>query len=210
MLDRLYTLLDVAACRARGLDPLGVLAAFLDGGARLVQLRDKTEASASRLALADTVVARAHAAGATIIVNDRADVAAMARADGVHVGQEDLSVAAARLVVGSGAIVGVSTHDATQIAAAADTDATYIAVGPIYGTSTKDTGYSARGLELVRVAARTGKPVVAIGGITLERAPEVIAAGAASVAVISDLLRGDPASMVRRYRERLGQAAAAR
>ena len=118
MLDRLYTLLDVAACRERSLDPLAVLDAFLDGGARLVQLRDKTEAWASRLALADTVVARAHAAGATIIVNDRADIAAMARADGVHVGQEDLSVAAARLVVGSGAIVGVSTHDATQIAAA--------------------------------------------------------------------------------------------
>lgn len=210
MLDPLYTLLDVAVCRDRGLDPLAVLDAFLDGGARLVQLRDKTASLAARLALADAVVARAHAAGATIVVNDRPDIAAMAGADGVHVGQEDLSVAAARLVIGARAIVGVSTHDAAQIAAAAGTDATYIAVGPIYGTSTKDTGYSARGLELVRAAARTGKPVVAIGGITLERAPEAIAAGAASVAVISDLLRDDPAVMVRRYRERLAQAAAAR
>lgn len=210
MLDPLYTVLDVALCRARGLDPLAVLDAFLDGGARLVQIRDKTAASAPRLALADTAVARAHAAGATLIVNDRADVAAMSAADGVHVGQEDLSVAAARLVVGTSAIVGISTHDAAQIAAAAETDASYIAVGPIYGTSTKDTGYSARGLDLVRTAARTAKPVVAIGGITLERAPEVIAAGAASVAVISDLLRDDPASMVRRFRERLARAAAAR
>ena len=210
MLDRLYTVLDVTLCRQRGLEPLAVLHAFLDGGARLVQLRDKTAASAERLALADTVVARAHAAGATLIVNDRADIAAMSGADGVHVGQEDLSVASARLVVGGSAIVGISTHDAAQLAAAADTDATYIAVGPIYGTSTKDTGYTARGLDLVRAAARTGRPVVAIGGITVERAPEVIFAGARSVAVISDLLRDDPAAMVRRYRECLAQAAAGR
>lgn len=210
MLDPLYTLLDVTVCRERGLDPLAVLDAFLEGGARFVQLRDKTESSASRLALADTVVARAHAAGATLIVNDRPDIAAMSAADGVHVGQEDLSVAAARLIVATSAIVGISTHDLAQVAAAADTDATYIAVGPIYGTATKDTGYAARGLDLVRAAARTGKPVVAIGGITLERAPEVIAAGATSVAVISDLLRDDPALMVSLYRERLAQAAAGR
>jgi thiamine-phosphate pyrophosphorylase len=207
MLDPLYTLLDVALCRERGLDPLAVLHGFLDGGARLVQLRDKTASSASRLALADTVVARAHAAGATLIVNDRADIAAMSGADGVHVGQEDFSVHAARLVVGNSAMVGISTHDVAQVAAAADTTATYIAVGTFYGTSSKVTGYSARGLDLVRVAAQTGKPVVAIGGITLERAPEVIAAGAVSVAVISDLLRDDPAAMVRRYRECLAQAA---
>lgn len=210
MLDPLYTLLDTELCRQRGLDPLAVLHAFLDGGARFVQLRDKTGSSASRLALADTVVARAHAAGATLVVNDRSDIAAMSGADGVHVGQEDVSVSAARLVVGHTAIVGVSTHDVTQAEAAAESSATYIAVGPIYGTSTKDTGYSARGLELVRAAARTGKPVVAIGGITLERAPEVIAAGAASVAIISDLLRDDPATMVRRYRECLAQAAGGR
>ena len=77
--------------------------------------------------------------------------------------------------------------------------ATYIAVGPIYGTATKDTGYTARGLDLVRRAARDGRPVVAIGGITLERAPEVLAAGASSVAVISDLLREDPARMIRLF-----------
>jgi thiamine-phosphate pyrophosphorylase len=210
MLDPLYTLLDVTLCRERGLDPLAVLHAFLDGGAKFVQLRDKSSSTAEGVALAQTVVARAHSAEATLIVNDRADVAAMAGADGVHVGQEDLGVAAVRLVLGSGAIVGISTHDTAQIAAAANTDATYIAVGPIYATSTKDTGYSARGLDLVRAAARTGKPVVAIGGITLERAPEVIGAGAASVAVISDLLRDDPATMVRRYRECLARAAAAR
>lgn len=210
MVDRLYAILDVPLCRERTLDPLAVLDAFLAGGARFIQLRDKNPSSRERLSLADAAVARVRRTGARLIVNDRPDIALMSGADGVHVGQEDLSVADARAVVGGSAIVGISTHDDEQIAAAARSDATYIAVGPIYGTTTKDTGYSARGLELLGVAARTGRPVVAIGGITLERAAEAIAAGAASVAVISDLLRDDPALMVQRFRERLDEAAAAR
>jgi thiamine-phosphate pyrophosphorylase len=210
MVDSLYAILDTALCRERRLEPLAVLDAFLDGGARLIQLRDKVSPSREFLALADVAVARARAAGATVIVNDRADIAAMAKADGVHVGQADLDVEQTRRVVGAAAIVGLSTHDDAQIAAALQTTASYIAVGPIYGTSTKDTGYGARGLELVRTAARGGRPVVAIGGITLERAAEVIAAGAASVAVISDLLRQDPAMRVRQFRDRLREAAGER
>ena len=188
-----------------------MLSAFLAGGARFVQLRDKTSSSAERLALADAAVAQAHAAGARLIVNDRPDVARLSGADGIHVGQGDLPVDEVRRIVGDEAIVGLSTHDEAQVEAAARSSATYVAVGPIYGTATKDTGYSARGLALVRYAAarlqpaagRPGMPVVAIGGITLERAPEVLAAGASSVAVISDLLRGDPERMVRAFRERL-------
>ena len=207
MLPRLYPILDIDLCLARRLEPLAVLDAFLAGGARLIQLRDKSASTGERLARADAVVARARAAGARIIVNDRSDIALLSGADGVHVGQEDLPVEEARMILGPGAIVGVSTHDEAQIDAAARTSATYIAVGPIYGSSTKDTGYSARGLDLVRRAALTlrpgsgqaGKPVVAIGGITLERVPEVLAAGAASVAVISDLLLGDPEERVRRF-----------
>jgi thiamine-phosphate pyrophosphorylase len=127
------------------------------------------------------------------------------------VGQDDLSVQDARAIVGPDALVGISTHDATQIQAALETSASYVAVGPIFSTDTKDTGYTARGLELVRRAAAGDKPVVAIGGITLERAPDVLAAGAASVAVISDLLReGDPAEAVRRFRRRLDEAGTAR
>jgi thiamine-phosphate pyrophosphorylase len=210
MLDPLYAILDVSACRLRGLEPLAVLDAFLAGGARLIQLRDKAPSSRDRLALADAAVARARGAGARLIVNDRADVARLAAADGVHVGQDDLTVEDARAILGADAIVGISTHDRLQIEAAIATSATYIAVGPIYGTATKDTGYTARGLDLVRHAAAGPKPVVAIGGITLERAPEVLAAGAASVAVISDLLRGDPAEMVRRFRQRLDEAGSAR
>jgi len=203
-LPPLYPLVDVEVCRARGHDPLRVLAAFLDGGARVIQLRDKDPSSGARLGLADAAVALTHAAGARLIVNDRADLARMCGADGVHVGQDDLSVEDVRRITGTGLIVGVSTHDAAQLAAAAATTADYVAVGPIYGTATKDTGYTARGLDLVRHGRRLGKPLVAIGGITLERAPEVIAAGAASVAVISDLLAGgDPAARVRAFLDSL-------
>jgi thiamine-phosphate pyrophosphorylase len=218
MLPRLYPILDVDLCRERRLEPLAVLAAFLAGGATFLQLRDKSPSTAGRLALADAVVAQAHAAGARVIINDRVDVARLSGADGVHVGQEDLAVDDARRILGPDAIVGLSTHDERQIEAAARTTATYVAVGPIYGTATKETGYSARGLDLVRLAVLTlrqssvgrrsgrgaparqaGRPVVAIGGITLERAPEVLAAGAASVAVISDLLREDPEERVRHF-----------
>jgi thiamine-phosphate pyrophosphorylase len=200
MLPRVYPILDVTLCRERRLDPLALLEAWLAGGATLIQLRDKSLSTASRLALADAAVARAHAAGAHIVINDRADIARMSGADGVHVGQDDLSVPDVRAIVGPDAIVGLSTHDAAQIEAAGKTTASYVAVGPVYDTSTKQTGYGARGLDLIALAAATGKPVVAIGGITLERAPAVIAAGAASVAVISDLLADpNPAARVRSF-----------
>jgi thiamine-phosphate pyrophosphorylase len=207
MLPTLYPILDIDLCRERRLAPLAVLAAFLSGGARLIQLRDKHPASGARLALADAALALTRAAGAHLVVNDRPDIARLAGADGVHVGQDDMAVEDARRIVGAGAIVGVSTHDEAQVAAAARTSATYIAVGPIYGSATKETGYSARGLDLVRLAASSsGKPVVAIGGITLERAPDVLAAGAASVAVISDLLTGgDPALRTRAFLDRMAR-----
>ena len=206
MLPPLYPILDIDLCRERRLEPLAVLTAFLAGGARFLQLRDKRLSTADRLATADAVVARAHAAGARVIVNDRPDIARLSGADGVHVGQDDLSVEDARRIVGDDAIVGLSTHDAAQIDAAVRTTATYLAVGPIYGTTTKETGYPARGLDLVRHAAMRGRPVVAIGGITLGRAPEVLAAGASSVAIISDLLTADPEARVREFLRILGGA----
>ena len=129
----------------------------------------------------------------------------MAGSAGVHVGQDDLPVADVRRIVGPDAIVGLSTHDRAQIDAALATDATYVAVGPVYGTVTKDTGYDARGVELVAYAANRGKPIVAIGGITLERAPEVLRAGASAVAVITDvLIGGDPEARTREYLDLLG------
>lgn len=197
----LSPIVDVDLCRLKGLEPLAVLDAFLAGGARFIQLRDKTARTASLVALADAAVSRTHAVAARLIVNDRADVVRLSGADGVHVGQDDLPVEDVRRILGPDAIVGLSTHDEAQIDCACGTSATYIAVGPIYGTQTKNTGYSARGLDLLRYAvSRAGaRPVVAIGGITLERAPEALAAGAASVAVISDLLSGDPRERVQAF-----------
>jgi thiamine-phosphate pyrophosphorylase len=111
------------------------------------------------------------------------------------------------VVGGERAIVGVSTHDRAQVDAALAGGATYVAVGPIYGTSTKDTGYSARGLELVGYAARRGKPVVAIGGITVDNAADLVRAGASGLAVITNLLSGaDPESQTRRFVAALGAA----
>ena len=153
---------------------------------------------------AAAVVALAREYGAQVIVNDRADIAVLAGADGVHVGQDDLSPALVRRVVGDTALVGLSTHTRAQATHAAATGASYLAVGPVFSTQTKDTGYGAVGLPLVaeaaEAAATVGRPLVAIGGITLDRAPEVLRAGAAAVAVISDLwVGGDPKSRVRAY-----------
>jgi thiamine-phosphate pyrophosphorylase len=189
----LYAILDVETCAARGLDPLAVADAFLRGGARLLQLRFKSGSSAAFLDLADALVARTRAHGALLIINDRADVAAAAGASGVHVGQGDLPAAAACAILGEDAIVGLSTHDEAQVDAALASPASYVAVGPIFETATKATGYAARGLDLVRYAAGRGKAVVAIGGVTLDRAPAVLGAGADAVAVISDLLDGQNA-----------------
>jgi thiamine-phosphate pyrophosphorylase len=189
-------------CRARGVDPLVLAEACFRGGARWLQIREKGRpGSGEFLALADDIARlAARFAGAQVIVNDRADICRMANCAGVHVGQEDLSVEDARRIVGPDAIVGLSTHDRAQIDAALSTTATYIAVGPVYPTTTKDTGYSARGLDLIGYAANRGKPVVAIGGITLARAAEVLRAGASAVAVITDVLTGeDPEARARAF-----------
>jgi thiamine-phosphate pyrophosphorylase len=189
------------------MDPFALAQACLAGGASWLQIRAKDDPSGALLALIDRVLSAAHAVGARVIVNDRADLARMADADGVHVGQTDIPVESAMQIVGAGKIVGLSTHDRAQVDAALAGPATYIAVGPIFSTATKATGYDARGLELVSYAAqRAGgrRPIVAIGGITLETAPQVIAAGATAVAVITDILvRNDPQARVRDYVDRL-------
>jgi len=202
----LYPIIDSDVCRARGLDPVAVARACLAGGARVLQLRCKGLPSGAFLALAEELVLAARPAGAEIIVNDRADIARLSGAAGLHVGQEDLSVDDARAITGPAAIVGLSTHDRRQVDDALAGPATYVAVGPIFGTATKETGYTARGLELVRYAAGRGKPIVAIGGITLERAALVVEAGASAVAVIGDLLiDGDPEARTRAFVARLGR-----
>lgn len=141
-----------------------------------------------------------------MIVNDRVDLAAMSGAAGAHVGQEDIPPAAARRILGDRAVIGYSTHTTAQIEAAAREPISYLAIGPVFGTRTKNTGYESVGLEMVGQAARLagGLPVVAIGGITLESARSVIAAGAAGVAVIGDLLAGGaPQARVAAYQRAL-------
>jgi thiamine-phosphate pyrophosphorylase len=202
---RLYAIVDVDLCRMRGFDPREVTAAFLRGGARLLQIRQKSGAAGELLASVRHAVAEGRPLGARVIVNDRADIAAMAGADGVHVGQTDLSPGDVRAIVGRDLLCGVSTHTPAQVDDALKSSAAYVAVGPVFRTGTKDTGYDPRGLELVRHASGHGRPVVAIGGITLARAREVVAAGATAVAVISDLLiSGDPEGRVREYVAALG------
>ena len=151
----------------------------------------------------------AHAGGARLIVNDRADVARLAGADGVHVGQDDLTPADVRRLLDPGCIVGLSTHTTEQLERAIDAPVDYVAIGPVFQTVTKDTGYDPVGLAMVRaasaIAARRRLPLVAIGGITLDRARSVFDAGAASVAVIGDLLEGgDPERRVRAFIRALG------
>ena len=197
----IYPIIDVQACAARACDPLELAGACVRGGARVLQLRGKGVGGAALLELAEALVTVARAHDAMVIVNDRADIARMAGAAGVHVGQDDLPVEEVRRLLPANAVVGLSTHDDGQLDLALRSSADYIAVGPVYATTTKDTGYGARGLDLVRAAAGRGKPVVAIGGITLERAREVVAAGAAALAVISDLLVNDPEARVRAYLE---------
>ena len=204
----LHAIVDVDVAERAGWTPQDLARAYLDGGAQLLQIRAKNLASGPLLTLCEDVV---HAAGsyhASVIVNDRADIAAIAGAAGVHVGQEDLAPADARRLVGPEAVVGVSTHTVEQIEAAIREPITYLAVGPVFGTRTKDTGYPAIGLDLVSAAARLAGsvPVVAIGGITLDTAASVIAAGATSVAVIGDLLATDnPMGRVTSYLQRLAK-----
>lgn len=202
-LPRLYAIVDAAACARAGRAPLDVARAFVSAGVRCMQLRLKGWDSGPFLDLARTVVEDARRAGCTVIVNDRADIAALADADGLHVGQEDLSPAHARRILGAAPAIGLSTHTAAQWEAAVSAPISYLAIGPVYGTGSKATGYEAVGLEVVRQASRcasaAGLPVVAIGGITLANAPEAIASGAASVAVIGDLLTGPPEARAREF-----------
>lgn len=206
ILPRLYAILDPAQAGGRSI--LELCDELLAAGARLIQYRDKTATSRELFERSRELVARVRQAGGIFIVNDRADVAAAVGANGVHVGQDDLPVEMARVVVGAGRIVGFSTHNLEQVAAAGKTSADYIAFGPVYPTRSKARPDRVAGLEGLRRARQaTRKPLVAIGGITLERAGEVMTAGADSVAVIADLLGApDVKARARAFLEVLGES----
>jgi thiamine-phosphate pyrophosphorylase len=204
----LNAIVDLEAAARAGWDPVQLAAAYVRGGARFLQVRAKQASGAEFLDIATRVVELAHRDRALVIVNDRADIARLSGADGVHVGQEDLSPADVRRVVGERAIVGLSTHTVEQMEAAVRQPVSYVAIGPVFGTVTKATGYDAVGLAMVHAAAErartAGLPLVAIGGITLDTAPSVLDAGAASVAVIGDLMAaGDPEARAHAFVDRL-------
>src|SRR5260370_252727 len=157
-------------------------------GVRLLQYRNKGASACELFESSKRLSSLLIPQGVTFVVNDRADVAAAAEASGVHIGQADLGAKAARSVIGTGKLLGVSTHNLDQFKEAAGTSVDYVAVGPIFATSTKANSDPVRGLEFLRrVRPLTDKPIVAIGGITLDHAAEGIQAGADSVAVIRDI-----------------------
>ena len=186
VLPRLYVILDATLLNNSPRDCAQELAA---AGVRLLQYRDKLASARDLLKTSRELVSSLNSYGSSLVVNDRPDIAVLAGAAGVHVGQEDLEPEQARAVTGEHLWVGVSTHNLEQFRRAAATSADYIAVGPIFATASKENPDPVVGLELLRqVRSLTDKPIVAIGGITLERAASVIAAGADSVAVIRDVL----------------------
>ena len=205
VMPRLYVILD-AGMRT---EPARVTASkLMDAGVRLLQYRAKKAPAREMLENARELAQSARERGATLIVNDRPDVAYLAGASGVHVGREDLGVDEARAVIGPEKLVGISTHNLEQFEEAMKSSADYIAVGPIFATSTKENPDPVVGLEFLRRVRRlTSKPIVAIGGIKLERAAEVIEAGADSVAVIRDIVQAaDPAQRAKQFIERLEAA----
>ena len=198
MFPALYAILDVSQAAAAD----ALLARRLAGaGVELIQLRDKKASPRTIFDAARMLVEILAPGGVRIVVNDRPDIAAMIGAGGVHVGQEDLPAEVARKICGNTCWVGVSTHNLEQLREANRTSADYIAVGPIFPTATKENPDPVVGIEFLRAARRlTQKPLVAIGGITIESAESVYRAGADSVAAVGDLISAqDPAQRAREY-----------
>lgn len=199
-IPRVYAILDPEQIGGR--DTTAVLHELLSGGVRWLQLRVKALTPSEFFELARHTRSVTRPYGCKLIVNDRADIASACDADGVHLGQDDLPLVAGRKLMGE-KIVGVSTHDLSQAQEAEKNGADYIGFGPMFGTSTKDTGYTARGIEMLRqVRAGVSLPIVAIGGITEQNVQQVWDAGANSAAIISDILRADdiPAKLTRLLR----------
>jgi thiamine-phosphate pyrophosphorylase len=200
VLPRLYVILDAALITPPERDCALSLA---EAGVRLLQYRNKSALAGQYLDTSRRLAETLCPHGVSFFVNDRPDVAFLSGASGVHVGQDDLDAEQARRVIGPDKLVGVSTHNLEQFERAAASSANYIAVGPVFSTSSKANPDPVVGLDFIRKVRRlTSKPVVAIGGITLERAASVIEAGADSVAVISGILGApDPAQRARQYIE---------
>lgn len=186
-LPKIYPITDARIAKISHAEQVQKLIA---GGAEIIQLRDKHRAPKDFYEAALAALAIARKRGVKIIINDRADIALALKADGVHLGQDDLPPEHARKILGERAIIGFSTHDLGQAAAAIKLPINYLAIGPVYATRTKENPEKIVGIEGVRMTREAvgDFPLVAIGGITLENFRDVLRAGASSVAVIRDLL----------------------
>jgi thiamine-phosphate pyrophosphorylase len=207
MLPRFYPILDAGLLAKRGISIAECAQAFRDAGVLLLQYRDKQAMPQEILQNASIIQKILEGTGCTLILDDRADIAALAGWDGVHVGQHDLSPAGARAVMGPDAVIGLSTHNGTQVL---EGDAAmervggrgYLAIGPVFATGSKENPDPVVGLEGVRRARGLTKlPLVAIGGITRESAASVLAAGADTIAVISDAVGRDATETAARCAE---------
>jgi thiamine-phosphate pyrophosphorylase len=198
LLPPLYPIIDPDALLGRS--PVDAARAVVAGGGRLIQLRVKDRPSAETLAVAEALRAITSSAGAKLVINDRVDVALAVGADAVHLGADDLPVDVARRLLGPHVLIGRSTHSLDEAIAAVSAGADYIGFGPMFSTTTKVLTYAPQGLERLRcIRARVGIPIVAIGGITQETAPAVLAAGANAAAMIGEIGRAsDIEATVRR------------
>ena len=204
-IPRLYAIIDAAQSGSRS--SVALAEALIAAGVRLIQYRDKTGSSRQIFDVSCEIARRVQNSKGIFIVNDRADIAHAVGANGVHLGQDDLSIRQARRVLAPGQWVGLSTHNLSQVVEADVAQADYIAFGPVFSTRSKERPDPVVGLETLREARkRTSRPLVAIGGITLANARSVIEAGADSVAVIQDLLGAeDVAARAREFLEVVGE-----
>lgn len=201
-LPKVYPITDT---EISGLSHCEQVEQLLAGGATLIQLREKRAPSRVFYSDAEAALQIARSAGAKLIINDRVDIAFALRADGVHLGQEDIPVDAARRVLGDDAVIGFSTHNLEQVREALRLPIDYLAFGPIFPTTSKLNPDPVAGLNQLKLAHELALPipVVAIGGINQSNAQDVLNAGANAVAIISGLLTNP-----RRITENLKQIAA--
>jgi thiamine-phosphate pyrophosphorylase len=199
-LDRFYPILDSELLAAAKVDPLELARVLVAAGARLVQFRYKCAYTREAYEQAKAIAQIVQQSGGRYIINDRADIALMVGADGVHLGQDDLPPSAVRKIARDKLLIGFSTHNEEQLRLGEREPVDYLAIGPIFGTSSKANPDPVVGVEeMRRLRALTKKPLVAIGGITRDRAAAVLAAGADSLAVLSDIVAEDLPARAREW-----------
>ncbi len=197
---RFYPILDTGAAARAGLDLAKSAEALLDAGIGILQLRHKDHFDRKMFETAQEVAAACREAGALFVINDRADMAVLLDA-ALHIGQDDLPAPESRALIGTGRVLGLSTHNEAQLLASNDEPVDYIAIGPLFRTGSKRNPDAVVGVEeLARLRPLTGRPVVAIGGINRENFGSVLQAGADSIAVIGDLFA--PGGTLKSLRER--------